>query len=329
MPTPEAIAPLLRPEWWRFLPCTPPPADDEAAVPISEHYLCAGERIPGPPVLEASAPAGGAFELRWTAVAEPGVAYVLEEAARPDFSDATEAYRGANLRRRLFGRVGTRYHRVRAEAGDASTDWSNPVRVRVEPRVAFAVPEPEAGGHFLACGTAALGVPELEPAPVPVGGSYVVRWSAIADPGAVYAIEEAGRRDWSDAREIHRGPDLSLQLLGRAPGVYYYRVRALVGSDSSDYSQGIAVLVPPAVRWEREPAADYEPAALLRGAARAAAPVRRARRPARRARAARALPARTTRSPTRTALDRVRPAATTDAADRRRALASARSTTPG
>ncbi len=68
-----------------------------------------------------------------------------------------------------------------------------------------------------------------EPAPVPVGGSYVVRWSAIADPGAVYALEEAGRRDWSDAREIHRGPDLSLQLLGRAPGVYYYRVRALVG----------------------------------------------------------------------------------------------------
>jgi len=261
VPVPDAIDPLFRPEWWRFLPCAPPPPDDPTAVPVSEHYLCAGERIPGTPVLEAGEPQGGGFELRWTAHPED-VEYVLEEAVHPDWTGVTVSYRGPDTRRRLIGRVGTSFHRVRAETAGASTDWSNPVTVRVEPREALAVASPETG-HFLACDTRVLPPPAFLDQPVAAGGTYTLSWTPTDEEDAVYALEEATRPDWSDAHELRRGPATSLLLLGRAPGSYHYRVRVLVGGLSSDWSAPVTVVVAPAAGWVREDPDDYDAGPLL------------------------------------------------------------------
>lgn len=260
---PDAIPPRFRPEWWRFLPCTPAPPEDPAAVAISEHYLCASERLTPAPELSAGEPERGGLELSWTPVGVAGATtYVLEESAAPDWSDATVAYRGAASHRRLPARAGTRYHRVRAEAGAQATDWSNPVTVKVDPLRALAVAAP-VGGHFLACDTLLLKPPRLSAVEPTSAGSFVVRWSPSTEPGAEYVLEEALRPDWSDARELYRGPKWSVSLHGRSAAVYYYRVRAVLGDASSDWSVGIAVRVDGARRWEREPVDAYRPDTLL------------------------------------------------------------------
>ena len=260
---PDAIPPRFRPEWWRFLPCTPAPPEDPAAVAISEHYLCASERLTPAPELSAGEPERGGLELSWTPVGVAGATtYVLEESAAPDWSDATVAYRGAASHRRLPARAGTRYHRVRAEAGAQATDWSNPVTVKVDPPRALAVAAP-VGGHFLACDTLLLKPPRLSAVEPTSAGSFVVRWSPSTEPGAEYVLEEALRPDWSDARELYRGPKWSVSLHGRSAAVYYYRVRAVLGDASSDWSVGIAVRVDGARRWEREPVDAYRPDTLL------------------------------------------------------------------
>ena len=53
-------------------------------------------------------------------------------------------------------------------------------------------------------------------------------------------------------------------MLGRSVGDYYFRVRAVVGGNSSDWSEGLAVRVMPPVRLQLAPAADYRAQALVR-----------------------------------------------------------------
>lgn len=264
VPVPDALDPLFRPEWWRFLPCAPPPPADPLAVPVSEHYLCAGERIAAALTLAASEPARGGFELTWTAsdALPADTEFVLEEATAPDWTDAAVTYRGPDARRRVTGHAGTSYHRVRAEVDGASSDWSNPVAVHVEPRVALAVTRPESG-HFLACDTHVLAPPDFDAAPVPAGGTYTLSWGALDEPDVVYAIEEATRTDWADAHELQRGPERTLLLLGRPAGSYHYRVRALVDGLSSDWSAPLTVVVAPAARAVLDAPGDYDAGPLL------------------------------------------------------------------
>jgi hypothetical protein len=263
IPEPDDSEPLLRPEWWRFLPCTPPAEPDPRELPISEHYLCTSGRLQVVPTLSATEPeANGSFELSWTPVAEQPAEYVLEEAVDPAWADATVAYRGDDTRRRLSGRRGRHFYRVRAELGDSSSDWSNPLSVVAPTRTARPVRAPERS-NFIGCDARVVEVP-VPDNPLPdAEGTFTVRWHPIDDPDATYVLEEATSPDWRDARVIYRGRDLFVQLFGRALGAYYYRVRAGAGTASSDWSAGVAVQVAPATRWLVEPVDEYVPDTLL------------------------------------------------------------------
>ena len=76
------------------------------------------------------------------------------------------------------------------------------------------------------------------------------RWELIAAMGAVAATNRRVRARRSDAALISRTREGSIQvtkrsftLYGRSTGDYYYRVRAVVGADTSDWSNGVAVRV--------------------------------------------------------------------------------------
>ena len=72
----------------------------------------------------------GFYRLEWnwtTAAIRPGGEFELQESTLPDFSDATQLYRGPDLATVISGRRdGRRYYRVRSQPHAA---WSNTVQV--------------------------------------------------------------------------------------------------------------------------------------------------------------------------------------------------------
>jgi len=133
LPLPEVSAPLPRPEWWHFLACSPPPVIPLVREPQWGNFLnCDIRIIPAPMLYTPTDPdATGTFTLAWA----PGQAEaisVLEEATRPNFSDAKALYQGPESRLTLYGRSpGTYYYRVRTLVDGATSDWSNGIGVRV------------------------------------------------------------------------------------------------------------------------------------------------------------------------------------------------------
>jgi hypothetical protein len=130
MPPAKALDPLLRPSWWHFQGCDP------VVKPVREpewgNFLDCSIAIIAPPELTSDSPdASGTFTLAWTTPAPDAVA-ILEEATRPDFSDAVEIYQGTDTHLTLYGRSpGEYYYHVRVVVEPNTSDWSAgwPVRV--------------------------------------------------------------------------------------------------------------------------------------------------------------------------------------------------------
>jgi hypothetical protein len=73
----------------------------------------------------------GFYQLSWQAGEAP-VAFELQEATRPDFTDARVFYRGPDLATVLSGKPdGDYYYRIRSLDG-APSPWSEPVHVEVK-----------------------------------------------------------------------------------------------------------------------------------------------------------------------------------------------------
>ncbi|HEX2078382.1 MAG TPA: hypothetical protein VHG08_11755 [Longimicrobium sp.] len=108
-------------------------------------------------------------------------------------------------------------------------------------------------GVFLDCGTRVLDPPVLfeREDPVPPG-AYRLRWSD-SEPGAEYALVEATRPDFDDAREVYRGPETEHAVLNQREGVFYYQAFARRGDDRSAGSNAIAVRVR-GEEWVQNPA---------------------------------------------------------------------------
>jgi hypothetical protein len=86
-------------------------------------------------------------------------------------------------------------------------------------------------------------------------GSFTLSWSLIA--AATYILEEAVTHDFSDAVLVYIGPAEHLTLYGRRPGVYYYRVRAQVGPNTSEWSvRESPIRVGLQDRWKLKPEED-------------------------------------------------------------------------
>ena len=89
--------------------------------------------------------------------------------------------------------------------------------------------------HFLNCEIQLVDRPRFQGESKPdQTGTFTLAWSSIAK--ATYILEEAASPDFSDAVGVFAGENAHLTLYGRRPGVYYYRARAVVGPNTSEWS---------------------------------------------------------------------------------------------
>ena len=133
-PVASESLPPERPEWWHFLDCAASTEIPRVKEPVRGYFLnCDIEVIPAPTLRASEADVSGDFNLTWSRPLA-GANYTLEEAARADFTGAVPVYSGSGDRLVAYGRAqGDYYYRVRAEAGNQTSDWSVGVAVRVSP----------------------------------------------------------------------------------------------------------------------------------------------------------------------------------------------------
>lgn len=118
-------------------------------------------------------------------------------------------------------------------------------------------------GNFLDCSITIIEPPQLFAFPqFSNDGNLTLRWELSPPLDADYILEESSQPDFVDAEKIYTGDATNHTLYGRRTGDYYYRVRAIAGKDSSDWSNGVAVRVEDESRWivERK---HYSPDVLL------------------------------------------------------------------
>jgi hypothetical protein len=88
----------------------------------------------------------------------------------------------------------------------------------------------------------ALAPPALSGA-VTADGPLKLTWNAVA--GASFILEESTAPwTWAGAEEIYRGRDNRLDLFGRTPGRYLYRLRAETDEAASDWSPALVMDLP-------------------------------------------------------------------------------------
>jgi hypothetical protein len=105
------------------------------------------------------------------------------------------------------------------------------------------VHEPE-WGNFLNCAINIIDPPQLVALPnLSRDGNFTLTWESSPPIAAEYVLEEATNSDFTNSEVIHSGEETSFTLYGRRTGDYFYRVRSVVGPDTSDWSNGVAVRV--------------------------------------------------------------------------------------
>jgi len=92
-------------------------------------------------------------------------------------------------------------------------------------------------------------------------GTYTLAWNTSEPAQSV--LDEARADDFSDAVAIYAGSETRLTVYGRSDGTFYYRVRAVVGGQTSDWSDGLAVRVTKAQGWTVNPPERYSDETLV------------------------------------------------------------------
>lgn len=178
---------------------------------------------------------------------------------------------GAGVRQRLDGihaLIGLEEVTIVAAPDAAQRGWRRapPVEDPPAPHVPVPMPEPE-WGSFIDCHTRVIEPPQWVaplPSPPPAridSGTFTLEWTGPRD--AAFEIEESHSPDWADVAPIGGGPATSLPLYGRPRGAYYYRVRALVGDQWSDWSAGLTIVVSGRESWVTLDESEYSPEMML------------------------------------------------------------------
>jgi len=122
-----------------------------------------------------------------------------------------------------------------------------------------AVHEPE-WGNFLDCAIKVIDAPGLSVSTnLSDDGTFSLSWDSSPPLDGKFILEESGDVDFALAETIYSGPAISFTLYGRKPGDYFYRVRAFVDAQSSDWSNGVAVRVGETTRWITRDSQDAAP----------------------------------------------------------------------
>lgn len=111
---------------------------------------------------------------------------------------------------------------------------------------------PTAAG-FADCSLRRLATPQLEPPTVDEAGTITLAWTATDDPDAVYTIEEARDGAWTDTSTIDAGARTRIELRGRPPGRHDFRVSAVAGPNTSDWSAPVSITFGRGGEWVLSP----------------------------------------------------------------------------
>jgi hypothetical protein len=152
LPSLAPSSPPIRPDWWHFLDCDSAPAPIDNSLsdcdppgspptkiqgvhePSWGNFInCSIEIIPAPALLlSTQISSDGTFVVLWDSASPAANKFTLEESATDDFLDAETVYSGTSTTFAIYGRrPGDYFYRVRAFAGQQSSDWSNTEVVRV------------------------------------------------------------------------------------------------------------------------------------------------------------------------------------------------------
>jgi hypothetical protein len=143
LPAPSAPIPQLA---WATSECITDDTDETPpAEPQWQHFLDSDIRVISPPTLTVDDPTpSGNVNLSWTTDESDGL-FFLEEATRPDWSDAVLIYQGAETEHTLYGRgQGDYYYRVRVQVGKNASNWSDGVVVTIQAAGGWQITAPAA-----------------------------------------------------------------------------------------------------------------------------------------------------------------------------------------
>ena len=73
-------------------------------------------------------------------------------------------------------------------------------------------------------------------------GNYAVSWNSVSNATG-YALQESSNSSFTNASAVYAGSNTSTTLNEKAPGTYYYRVRASNGGGNSGWSNVKSVIV--------------------------------------------------------------------------------------
>ncbi len=119
-------------------------------------------------------------------------------------------------------------------------------------------------GNFLDCGTRVIDAPTLDDLENPIqSNSFTLAWSEAADPDATYVLEEAADPEFVVTEVVYTGPETQFTIYGKGAGRYYFHVRVQIGSETSDWSEGIVAELAPPPPWTLTRVEKYDSDALL------------------------------------------------------------------
>jgi Phage tail sheath protein subtilisin-like domain len=109
-------------------------------------------------------------------------------------------------------------------------------------------------GNFLPCDLLVLAPPSLQLVEPPDQiGTFGLAWLFLPcreEPDKVqFLLEESALPSFEEAATIYSGNENRITVYGRSPGDYYYRVRAVVSGESSDWSNGVEVGIRQSKVW--------------------------------------------------------------------------------
>lgn len=120
--------------------------------------------------------------------------------------------------------------------------------------------------NFLNCGVQVVKKPEnlrLKDETIS-GGKFTLLWdSAETELKPEFVLEESTDRRFQFATVVYQGQNQEFFVSERDAGVYYYRVKAQLGKQFSDWSDGLAVKIAAADSWRSRTAEEFNPKVLL------------------------------------------------------------------